>query len=409
MIGADVIVVGGGIAGTSAAYHLALHGHDVILLERGEIASGASGVNAGAIDCTGWGDVPDLHAYLTAGSLEIFKSLAIDGNHDIEFRQSGALQAIHTEEQYAFTRDRVLSLRAQGHRVELLTVREARSIEPEANPALLGFMYSPLRSQADPRKATRAFATAAEQSGARVLADHEVTALQAQGDGTWIVQGPHGDFAAGALVIAAGAWCGPLGALLGLRIPIVPVRGQMWATAAVAPSVFQTIASAESALQWHTDPGSDAETPPQLTHRKHTRITRHLYGRQTREGEIIFGGDRQLVGYHAVPDPAGIEVNHDHAASVLPMLRALPVARTWAGLMPFSLDGAPLIGRIPQRENLYIVSGLASSGFGRGPMAGKLLAEYVHTGHRPHVLAEADPARCVTEVFAPRAQEPRPA
>jgi glycine/D-amino acid oxidase-like deaminating enzyme len=65
--------------------------------------------------------------------------------------------------------------------------------------------------------------------------------------------------------------------------------------------------------------------------------------------------------------------------------------------MPFSLDGKPIIGRIPQRENLFIVSGLASSGFGRGPMAGKLLAEWVHTGRRPHVLEAADPARCVTE------------
>jgi sarcosine oxidase, subunit beta len=91
-------------------------------------------------------------------------------------------------------------------------------------------------------------------------------------------------------------------------------------------------------------------------------------------------------------------VNHGHAAEVLPFLRELPIQRTWAGLMPFSLDGAPIIGKIPQRPNLFIVSGLASSGFGRGPMAGKLLADYLHTGHRPHVLAEADPARCVTRI-----------
>ena len=110
----------------------------------------------------------------------------------------------------------------------------------------------------------------------------------------------------------------------------------------------------------------------------------------------VFGGDRQLVGDNKIPDPAGITVNHDHAAEVLPLLRELPIARTWAGLMPFSLDGAPLIGKLPQYNSLYIVSGLASSGFGRGPMAGKLLADYIHSGHRHPVLAEADPARCVT-------------
>ena len=82
---------------------------------------------------------------------------------------------------------------------------------------------------------------------------------------------------------------------------------------------------------------------------------------------------------------------------VMPFLRDLPIQRTWAGAMPFSFDGKPIIGKIPLRDNLFIVSGLASSGFGRGPMAGKLLAEYIHSGHRPTVLNEADPARCVTE------------
>ena len=78
------------------------------------------------------------------------------------------------------------------------------------------------------------------------------------------------------------------------------------------------------------------------------------------------------------------------------MLGQAAIDRTWAGLMPFSLDGKPVIGKIPQFENLYIVSGLASSGFGRGPMAGKLIADYIHTGHRPPALAESDPARCVS-------------
>jgi sarcosine oxidase subunit beta len=178
----------------------------------------------------------------------------------------------------------------------------------------------------------------------------------------------------------------------------VPVRGQMWASEPLPPRIFHTISAAESSLQWQTAPGNEGETPPYLTHRQGTRVTRHLYGRQTRDGEIMFGGDRQLVGYNRAPDAAGIEINHGHAAEVLPFLREVPIKRTWAGLMPFPLDGAPIIGKIPQRPNLYIVSGLASSGFGRGPMAGKLLADFIHTGHRPHVLVEADPARCVTPI-----------
>jgi sarcosine oxidase subunit beta len=395
MIDTEIVIVGGGIAGASAAYHLAGHGRRVVLLERGEIASGASGVNAGAIDSIGWGAAPDLQVHLTAGSLELFETVQLDLGEDVEFRRSGALQAIHTPEQYDFMRERVAALRARGHVVELLTTREARAIEPALSPALLGAMYSPLRSQADPRKATRAFATLAERRGARVLTHHEVKHLAPRSSGGYVVRTSEGELVAGALVIAAGAWCGRIGAMLDLDIPIVPVRGQMWATAPGPLRVFQTISAAESPLAWHRDRGG---APPDLTHRDGRRVTRHLYGRQRRGGEIIFGGDRELVGWETTPDPAGIAVNYGHAAEILPFLAELAIARTWAGLMPFPLDGQPLIGRIQMRENLWIVSGLASSGFGRGPMAGKLLADDLHTGVPAPVLAEADPARCVREL-----------
>jgi sarcosine oxidase subunit beta len=385
----DVLVVGGGIAGASAAYHLAALGHRVVLLERGEIASGASGVNGGLIDSIGWGHTRDLHAHLTAGSLEIFEAVQQDLGEDIELRRSAALHAIHTPEQHDFVRERVATLRAHGHALELLTMREARSLEPGLSPALLGAMRSPLRSQADPAKATRAFAALAERHGARVLTQHEVTALTPRPAAGYVARTSRGEVVTGTLVIAAGAWCGAIGAMLDLDIPIVAVRGQMWATAPQPPRVFHTIAAAQSALDWHREPGA---APPNLTLRDGRRLTRHLYGRQRRNGEIVFGGDRELAGWNTTPDPTGIEVNRGQAIEVLPFLAGLPVARTWAGLMPFPLDGKPLIGRIPNREHLWIVSGLASSGFGRGPMAGKLLAESLHSGATLPLLAEADPA-----------------
>src|SRR2546428_6202897 len=181
----DVLVVGGGIAGASAAYHLAALGRRVTLLERGEIASGASGVNAGQIDSIGWGDKPDLQAHLTAGSLDIFKAVQLDLGEDGELRQSGALQAIHTPEQHEFQPAPVQALPARGHPVQLLDNRAVRSLEPQWSPRLLGAMYSPLRSQADPVKATRAFATLAERQGARVLTRREVTALTSRAGGGW--------------------------------------------------------------------------------------------------------------------------------------------------------------------------------------------------------------------------------
>jgi hypothetical protein len=121
----DILIIGGGIAGTATACCLALSGHEVTLLEQSELATEASGLNAGTIWATGWGHTPDLSSMLNMGNLEVFKTLQLDLGYDLEFRQGGSLHAIQTEEEYAFARQEVR---------ELLDGRDARSIEPGLGP-----------------------------------------------------------------------------------------------------------------------------------------------------------------------------------------------------------------------------------------------------------------------------------
>ena len=253
----EVVIIGGGIAGASAALHLAEGGRQVTLLERGEIACEASGLNMGGLGGMGWGDSPDINSHLTMGSLEIFRRLQLDMGYDIEFRQGGALQAIQTDEELDYSGDRVRNLTAQGYSLELLTAHEARAIEPEVSPDAKGYVLVSERGQADPVKATQALASAARSHGARVLTGHSVNDVQPSGSGAYHVSTNHGDFHCGALVIAAGAWCSQVGRMLGLNIPIVPVRGQMWATEVLPPRVFHTISAAESPLRWHRERGRD--------------------------------------------------------------------------------------------------------------------------------------------------------
>jgi sarcosine oxidase subunit beta len=298
MTESDVLIIGGGIAGVCTAFYLGQHGRRVTVLERGEIASEASGVNAGGLGGIGWGNSPDLRSYLTMGSLELFKDLQIGLGYDIKFRQSGGLQAIQSQAQYEFGCAKVLQLKSLGYDLELLSPRESRSIEPEASPDLLGFIHVPGRGQADPGKATRGFAAAAQSSGVEVLTNSPVTELTPLGDSSWSVLTLDDEFRAGTLVLAAGAWCGPLGSMLGLTIPIVPVRGQMWATGVLPPRLHHVMTAVESESSWYAESsGSGAHSaPPELTHRDGKRTTRHLYGRQTKTGEIVFGGDRKFLG-----------------------------------------------------------------------------------------------------------------
>lgn len=391
----DILVIGGGIAGTATACYLAQYGRQVILLEQNELAAEASGLNAGTLWATGWGRTPDLSSTLSMGSLEIFRTLQLDLGYDVEFLQGGSLQAIQTEEEYAFAWQEVGEFLARGHQMELLDSRDTRSIEPALSPHILGCLYYPHGGNANPVKTVLALASLAQRNSATILTHHEVTNITHLDDGTYQVVTPPATFKAGTLVLAAGPWCRSLGAMLGLSIPVYAVRGQMWATAPMPPRIFHSIGALESHLYWHTHPYSDEQTPLELTHRQGQRLTRHLYGRQTRDGEIIMGGDRQL---HApkTPDQDGIATNRAHALELFPFLQDLPITRSWAGWMPFTRDLHPLIGKIPYLDNLHLLTGLSSSGFEKGLMAGKLLAESINHGAAVPILSQADPAQQVS-------------
>ncbi|MGI9614024.1 MAG: NAD(P)/FAD-dependent oxidoreductase, partial [Acidimicrobiales bacterium] len=141
------------------------------------------------------------------------------------------------------------------------------------------------------------------------------------------------------------------------------------------PRAFGTaISSVESLRHWATHPVAN---PPNLTHDGENRLTRHLYGRQRPNGEIVFGGDRRLFDGERVVDDGGIAVNFSQAAEILPVLRDLTPIRTWTGVMPWTADGQPVLGALDGTDGVYVAAGLASSGFTRGPMTGHRLASLI--------------------------------
>jgi len=394
----EVTVVGGGIVGVSAALTLAESGVDVVVVERGSVAGEASGLNAGVIGGGGWGHRPDVDVALKMGSRERFVDLAEGRGHDIGLDLTGTLTLIRTEEEWAWASVTVEADRRAGRALELLGPQDLLGLEPAVDPELLGAILDPLAARAEPVAATHAFAAEAVAAGAVVETGTAVVGLRPLRGGGWEVDlgpgpgAPARVLGADAVVLAAGPWCGELGAMVGVEIPITAVRGQMWASRTRPPLIRHAIAAAESALAWSREPsggladrgdGDGPDGPPSLTHRNGRRTTRHLYGRQRPGGELVFGGDRVLTADRAV-DQDGIATNHAHVAELLPVVGTLPPVRTWAGLMPFSLDGRALIGPVPGHDGLFLAGGLASSGFGRGPMAGRLIADLV-LDRRPDV------------------------
>ena len=133
-----------------------------------------------------------------------------------------------------------------------------------------------------------------------------------------------------------------------------------------------------------------------------SRLTRHLYGKQTQEGRYIFGGDRIPHPTHRpglihplprFPKEKGlIECNKKHASEILPLLEDLDIERTWGGIMPFSKDGLPIIGKLEDSETpLYVCTGMGGSGFCRGPAAGILLGSFIADGRSHSKLKNTYP------------------
>ncbi len=393
------VVIGAGIVGVTAALTLAEDGVEVVVVDRGSVAGEASGLNAGVIGGGGWGDQPDVDVALKMGSRERYLDLVDERGHDIGLDRTGTLTLIRTEEELAWAMASIEADRHAGRSTELVDPTALRQLEPELDPDLLGAIRDPLGLRAEPVAATKSFAIEAERAGATLVTDTGVTGLHPSAGGGWDVDldGTDGTIGADVVIIAAGPWCAPLGRLVGVEVPIVAVRGQMWASRPVRPMLRHAIAAAESLTTWAGDDGPPAGEPPMLTHRDQTRRTRHLYGRQRPNGELVFGGDRVLTEDRTVDDQ-GIAVNHRHVVELVPLVGDLPVVRTWTGSMPFSLDGRPLVGPIPGQDGLFLAGGLASSGFGRGPMTGRLVAELA-SGVAPSAdVGTLDPSGRVTPI-----------
>ena len=284
--GSEVVVVGAGIVGACTAFRLAELGHEVTVLERRDVAAEASGVNGGLV---GGSTRQGIEGLLALGSLDLFTELQERG-HAIGLRRCGGMQVVQNEVQWEFMQGAVARQQASGHQVELLGSREARALEPALANDIVGCVYRQQQGQAEPELATRAFASEAARLGVVFESGVDVLSLDQIASRFRIGTG-QGHWHCDTLVLAAGAWLDPLGQMLGASLPVVPVMGQMWATApGRLPALQHVFTSAESTLAWHGDAAGDNPVPD-LTHNAGGRVARHLYGRQTANGEVVFGGD----------------------------------------------------------------------------------------------------------------------
>ena len=218
---ADVVIVGGGITGCAAAYYLACRNVSVIVLERGEIA--------GAQSSRAWGFIRQQGRHpaevpYAAKASQIWEGLSRELQADLEFVRGGILAPALTEEDEERMRDGARVAAENGLSTKLLSRREIAALLPEMRRDWRAGLFTADDAHGEPRKATEAFAAAAERRGARFFPGTGISGFQRSNGAVTAVVTPRGEVRAGIVICAAGLGATALMRQLGLSLPIHGMR-----------------------------------------------------------------------------------------------------------------------------------------------------------------------------------------
>lgn len=366
-LAADVLVVGGGVIGCSIAYHLSKSGARVTLVERGRIGREASWATAGIISPPHSPATRPERATLERRSFNAYPGLVMElaeaTGHSVEWRPSGELTVAMDEEHVAPLRETARWQRDQGFEAEWLEGDAARMVEPGLAPSTLGAVLTPAAASLRGHRFTATLAAAARRHGATIVEAAPVWALLREGDRLGGVRTQVGDFHAGQVVIATGAWTGLLGGLLESVVPVHPVPGQMLAVTGAARPLRRIIAGAGGYLVPRAD------------------------------GALAVGATVDEPSFDARVTPHGLTWLVGLLERLAPEYAGARVIATWAGLRPASADGQPLLGRATGWRNVWVAAGHFRSGILWAPITGELLASSILAGEPAPELAPFDPAR----------------
>lgn len=382
---ADVVVVGGGVIGTSVAYHLAKRGKKVILAEKGDLASGASGSCDTNIFLQS--KKAGIHLRLALAGAELFRGLGEELGRDIECRFHGGMILIETADELKIMEDLVARHRQTGLQVEILDRKEAARRQRGLAKHLIAATYSPRDGDVNPIELNLGLAHAARRLGAEIHLQREVTGCIVKAGRVEGVETSQGPLYAPVVVNAAGAWAPFLGKMAGLNLPIKPRRGQLMITEPVAPYISQGILSASYILaKFNTDKLPESES-------RATQFGLGLSLSQTRKGNIIIGGTREFVGYDVGTTREAIQAVLKNAVRYVPGLGPIHIIRTMGGLRPYTPDGLPLIGYVRNPEGYFLAAGHEGDGIALSPVTGKIVADLIVEGKTFMDVTALDPNR----------------
>jgi sarcosine oxidase, subunit beta len=361
---ADVVIVGGGVTGASAAFHLTRRGvRDVVIVDKGPIASGGTGKSSACV----------RQHYSTAEtcrmirySLDFFQHFAerTDGGA-CGFRHTGYLLGVD-ERMRAPMETSVALQRSVGIDTRLVSPVEMREIEPRLRADdLVAGCYEPASGYCNPVETAQGFARAARAAGARVLEDTAVVGVLVEGDRVRGVRTAAGDIQAPVVLNAAGLWSARVAAMAGVTLPIHVCRHKI------------------SIVSW-----------PEADRRPHPMVYDFVTNIYTRPelGEHILVGGLDVEESHDAVDPDAYKegVSLDESTDALarvshrfPVLADGRIARGYAGCFDVTPDWHPILDRVGP-DGYHVAAGFSGHGFKLSPAVGHMVAALLTDGPAAH-------------------------
>ena len=375
---ADVVVIGAGALGLSTALHCALAGRSVIVLDRHEAGSQASGRAAGLFKSV---QADELRTRLARRSIELALGFADWAGEPLAVERSGSFLLARTPAHADYLRRELAQSAGWGVDLEAASLARLGEQVSYCTPAGDGYaLWCPEDVYIEePISLVRAYAAACRRHGAEVAEDEPVVGLEVTGGQVRAVQTERRRITAGAVVDAAGAWVAQVASLAGGEVPVAPVRHQLLITEpdqAVVPGdpIVRVVDAA-------------------------------VYLRPARRGLMAGGFETGALPVDPRLQPASFSTDDvpldagvlrkltDQVAAEAPAASAGPVAVHRGGLFTMSPDGRFVLGPVPGVAGLWVNSGCNGSGFSSSPALGEALAAWITGGEAPAGVAELAPSR----------------
>jgi sarcosine oxidase subunit beta len=372
---ASVVVIGGGVMGTSIAFHLAEGGvPDVVLLERDQLASGSTSRAAGGVRAQ-FSD--PVNVAIALRSLSAFAAFEERPGWAIDLNRVGYLFLLDRPDDVERFAENVARQNELGVPSRMIGADEAGSLSPLAGvEGVLAASFCPLAGHASPEAVVQGYAAGARSLGVRILTGCEATAIEVDGGVIRSVAATHGRIATGTVICAAGVWSRAIGEMVGIELPVEPYLREVGFTAPVdgLPQSIPMTIDFTSGFYFH------------------------------REGPgLLFGmaDPDQPPGADAPTDPDWLLKVMTVAERRAPALLDMGIAGGWKGCYEVSPDHNAMIGEAGSLSRFLYATGFSGHGFLQGPAVGEVVRD-LYLGEAPFV----DVSGLAADRFSGRAGRP---